>query len=126
MHHNKGITTLTALLIIASILLAGGIALHASLRNSLIMYSEDMQTSQVQSRALSCVYEGLSQLMSDVQYAGETLVLDGVSCTINVTKKGKTYMIESTAQATPWQSAYILTVERQGQTFIPSELTQTL
>lgn len=125
MRHKEGITTLTALLVIASILLSGGIALHTSLRNTLVVSVENAQAHSARSLALSCVYEGWYQLIQNQSYTGESLTLDTGICTLSVTKQTNTYMITSEGHTGEYFSTYVLTLELLQKTFTPKKLTHS-
>jgi hypothetical protein len=125
MRHNKGLSTLTALMVITSILLASGIALHISLRQSLSGFTVDLREEGVRSRVLSCLYEGWYQLTQNINYTGATLSLDSGSCTIVVTKQGNTYMITAESLIPPNHLTYTLTIKKTGNNLTVTSFQHT-
>lgn len=123
MNPKKGLTTLTALLIMSATLLTGGIALHTSLRQSLASFSNADYAEHVEFLAQSCSYEAWYQLTIDRGYTGESLTLDTGTCAIAVTNEEKTYIIEVQAEMLPATAQYEFALEEQDGILTPIKHT---
>lgn len=88
---------LTSVLIISAVLLtiALGMGVNAISENQIGLYQSKAQRLLI--NAEGCVDEALTQLSGDDTYTGDTITIDGSSCTIVVSGNGSNRTIDVTA-----------------------------